>query len=179
MFLDRLMPVALLLLVGGLVLLPLGWRWLGQDRERAAWPTTGGVLESVRIEKIDLARLESPTRYTTPTPEGKYRRDPVWMLDVKYRYAVGGRSYAGERATSYVLYENASDPSSQPSATLRELQACLLAGPVQVHYHPEDPERSYLFFVPNPAGRSALAYGGGALGLALLYFAGRLLARSS
>ena len=168
-FASRGILLGALIALGGFVALVIGFVWLRSDAERRDWPTASGTLRSVRLAKVDRARLYIEARRSDPLPEPMYQHDTVWTVEVDYDFMVGGQRYAGDRATSSRRVEPAdTDP---PSAALRELAAGFKPGAaVTVHYRANDPEQSYLVYFENPQIRRAWWIGGAllAVGLALI-----------
>jgi hypothetical protein len=142
---------------GVLIVLGLGWVCLtfaGVTASIVAWQ----VIQQYRLLRLPLAtgtmlRCEplltrTPTMHTSMnTPSSA----SMWIVEVRYRYSVNGTSYESntfsQRQVSKIV--NFANPGDPAPASIAELCRRYSTGSsVRVHYHPDAPQKSFLYFNP-------------------------------
>jgi hypothetical protein len=159
---GKLLVLGLVILLGGVVCLALGYSVQRKDGGLKAWPLVAGKVVSCSVVRTTVDRLHMPiTRASTP-PDPKYSHDPVWAIAVEYQYTAGGRQHSGYEATSAPLYEEIARDGGGPSERLQSLAAQLTPGAQHdIHCDPADPHRSYAIYIDDP-GKAPL-YRAGAI----------------
>lgn len=130
----------LVLLLGGILLAGLGTRVGGDVRASRDWPSTPGTVESAQVAMRS---------------EGNERK--LFAAQIRYRYDVAGRSFAGER----VSFESGPSPNRGLAEAI--VQRYAPGSAVRVFYDPAQPQRAVL----EPGGSSLLPWLLGGLGVAL------------
>lgn len=128
------------------------------DRRVRAWPTAPGIILESSLERTSIGRTGG-----SATPR---TMKPGWRLEVSYSYALGGTEYKGDTLSNIPLTSRDRSDGGGAEAWLRDLSDRYAAGtPVQVHYDPMAPERSYLEFRPTGGRRLLL---GGSIAMVVL-----------
>ena len=131
-----------------------------KDQERENWSRTTGMVTSSEVVRTTIARLRIPARSATPPPQPTYHEDPVWAIEVSYRYSAGGKDRIGHDATSRLIVEEIRGDASGPGAELAALAGRIPPGVEHdVYFDPGDPGESYLVYVDSPGKASLFRVG--------------------
>ncbi len=173
---PKLTFLALLIISGGLASFAFGLAAHRRDLALKRWPAVPGQVVSSRIGQTTEAQFLAPAHSATPRSEPDYKMNPVWAVQVEYRYQVAGTDYTAYRATSCHLVEQIPAGEAQPGAQLNSVLAqCPAGARVQVHYNPANPAESYLFYLASPGIMPLYKTGSLLIGVGLLIgLAGRL-----
>jgi hypothetical protein len=125
------------------------------EKATADWPVTQGVVVTSEIRRSSAETFN-------------HRNHLAWIPYVRYRYAVEGMPYVGERVSLQVYQEFAGADSSPAPARIRAVVERYRAGAeVTVHYNPRRPESAVLEIDRSGArvfGWLAFGFGLGGLG---------------
>jgi hypothetical protein len=148
---SKVLLMGLLILLGGIVSIVIGNSVRRSDQLLQKWPTVQGTILSSSIIRTTRARLRVGATRGGASPNPTYAIEPVWRLDVDYRYTVGGVEYIGHDATPSLLVEKIQSTDSVASPQMQSIAAKLAAGSgIAVHYNPRNPKQAYLAYIDNP-----------------------------
>jgi hypothetical protein len=109
------------------------------DARLRKWPAAAGTI----LESTIRLRTVSGTGSTIRRAGGQ----PEYVLEVRYSYEVGGRTYTSDRLSNNPPRQNLRNISEPPAPWLAALRDQYAPGvQTQVHYNPKHPEASYLLF---------------------------------
>jgi hypothetical protein len=126
----------------------------------------GMILDSA-VQMRTVSRTGAGTHRTGPTPE--------YVLEVRYTYTVGGKTYTGDRISNHLVHQILHHVEQPPAPWMAALHERYAAGKrAAVRYNPRHPEVSFLFFSTDWSGWFVLTVmGSGFLALAALFWAWR------
>lgn len=141
MKMNLMVPAIICILLGGFLTFVAVKLWIKADSFKS-YPVVKG--EVVASELISRASVNRGSESRTAGFE--------WVLRAKYKYAVSGKEYDGERVSSiareivyYDKYDENGDAS--PPEYLQKMYDVLRNGNgVDVHYKESDPSVSFIFF---------------------------------
>ena len=173
---NKLLQLGLLILAGGFASMAFGLAAQRRDMALKRWPAVPGQVVSSRIGQTTEAQFVAPAHSATPRSEPDYKLNPVWAVQVEYRYQVAGTDFTAYRATSCHLVEQVQAGAPEPGEPLNSVLAqCPAGARVQVHYNPANPAESYLIYLASPGIMPLFKTGGLLIGVGLLIgLAGRL-----
>ena len=151
----RLVVMGLLAIAMGSACLAWAQRTAAKIRASAGWPTVQGVVTRARVERQETRQRGGGYTYH-------------YDADVRYRYAVGGRTYDSD---TFVFGVSHSFPDS--AAAQAEVDRYPPGRPVRVFYDPRDPAEGCLVPGDAPETLALLAWMSAGLvlgGLALVGF---------
>lgn len=125
------MPIAEILLIAVFATVPLAFalQSLSRAYRSTGWPTAPGTMTRSRVQVF--SRLTNGSKLSRQ-----------WMMEIEYRYLVGGKSYTGWRVHF---------GTAPTLAFARRVVAHFpLHGAVPVRYHPDNPALSVL--LPGASG---------------------------
>jgi len=138
---------------------------LRNDSRKQSWPTAEGAMIESSAERVVIGRESGSDNVRTLRG--------AWTNKVRYTYEVDGVKYTGDQISNNPMYDPVSDDPGEPSDSILAIKDRFpVDATVDVHYDPDEPDRSFLYFRPTGGKAVQLLIGAGfaLIGVLLLVF---------
>ena len=128
-------------ITSGLIIMLIGVLYYLPALQNQAWPTTEGKVISSEVRPTEVWGRAGPIQY--------------YAADVKYEYAVNGKTLTG----SQLAFGTDSGLFSDPARALQEVEQYPIGRTVIVHFNPDNPQDALLNIGGTAGGALMIGFG--------------------